>query len=207
LFDSIEQLEQQVAEFQKNILASSALVINIKELTSTIKNQQKDFLREVDEILVRIDQDRRFTKEQVDMMLTSMDQRAAAVSLDVVKTNSELINRIQENFTEYDNRLINSLEKSELENITISEDALNAYRKLNQEYIEKLQNTSIHISNLKEQLDLQFTQFSDKLESTSIGKLNEHIQKVEKSLKNKIRILIAGVSVTALLALLSLILE
>lgn len=207
MFDSIEQLEQQVAEFQKNILASSALVINIKELTSTIKNQQKDFLREVDEILVRIDQDRRFTKEQVDMMLTSMDQRAAAVSLDVVKTNSELINRIQENFTEYDNRLINSLEKSELENITISEDALNAYRKLNQEYIEKLQNTSIHISNLKEQLDLQFTQFSDKLESTSIGKLNEHIQKVEKSLKNKIRILIAGVSVTALLALLSLILE
>lgn len=205
MFDSIEQLEQQVAEFQKNILASSSLVNNIKELTSTIKNQQNVYMREVNEILVRIDQDRKFTKEQIERMLTSMDQRAEAVSLDIVKTNSELINRIQQNFTEYDNLLTNSLEKSELEIITISEDALNAHRKLNEEYLKRLQNTSLQIAAMKEQLDLQFTQYSERLESTSIGQLIEHVQKVERSLKTKISILIAGVSVIALLAMISLI--
>lgn len=204
MFENIEQLEQQVAEFQKNILASSSLVNNIKELTSTIKNQQDDYLRKLNEVLVQIEQEHKFTTDQVERMLIGMDQRAEATLMDLGKTNSNLINRIQQNFTGFNKQLIDSLEKSELDIKTISEDALISHRELNQEYIERLQDTSTHVTIMKEQLDLQFTQFFDRLESTSISQLIEHVNNLDKLIKIKFSMLIIGISISAILTLLLL---
>lgn len=204
MFENIEQLEQQVAEFQKNILASSSLVNNIKELTSTIKNQQDDYLRKLNEVLVQIEQEHKFTTDQVERMLIGMDQRAEATLMDLGKTNSNLINRIQQNFTGFNKQLIDSLEKSELDIKTISEDALISHRELNQEFIERLQDTSTHVTIMKEQLDLQFTQFFDRLESTSISQLIEHVNNLDKLIKIKFSMLIIGISISAILTLLLL---
>lgn len=204
MFENIEQLEQQVAEFQKNILASSSLVNNIKELTSTIKNQQDEYLRKLNEVLVQVEQEQKFTTDQIERMLIGMDHRAEATLLDLGETNNNLINRIQQNFTGFNKQLIDSLEKSELDIKTISENALNSHREINQEYIERLQDTSTHVTIMKEQLDLQFSQFFDRLESTSISQLIEHVNNLDKLIKIKFSILIIGISISAILILLLL---
>lgn len=204
MFENIEQLEQQVAEFQKNILASSSLVNNIKELTSTIKNQQDEYLRKLNEVLVQVEQEQKFTTDQFERMLIGMDHRAEATLMDLGETNSNLINRIQQNFTGFNKQLIDSLEKSELDIKTISEDALNSHREINQEYIERLKDTSTHVIIMKEQLDSQFSQFFDRLESTSISQLIEHVNNLDKLIKIKFSILIIGISISAILTLLLL---
>ncbi|NLD46325.1 MAG: hypothetical protein GX660_03885 [Clostridiaceae bacterium] len=162
MFDSIEELEQQVTEFQKNILASSTLVNTITELTSTIKIE-------------------------IAKVIAIIDKNAEAVPLDIARTNADM------------------LEKAEIEISKISDDALSEYRKLNQDYIGKLTETSAHITKMQDQLELRFTEFSKRLEATSVEKLFEQLKIVEKSLNIKINILIIGIGVTALLALLSLI--
>jgi len=162
VFDSIEELEQQVTEFQKNILASSTLVNTITELTSTIKIE-------------------------IAKVIAIIDKNAEAVPLDIARTNADM------------------LEKAEIEISKISDDALSEYRKLNQDYIGKLTETSAHITKMQDQLELRFTEFSKRLEATSVEKLFEQLKIVEKSLNIKINILIIGIGVTALLALLSLI--
>ena len=43
MFETVEELEKQVAEFEQNILASKALIKSIDGVNSSIHNQQKDF--------------------------------------------------------------------------------------------------------------------------------------------------------------------
>lgn len=164
MFEDIEQLEQQVAEFQKNILASTTLINTLKELIHAIK-------------------------EETAKVVANMDKNAVTVSVDIAKTNAEMI------------------DNAEAKIFKISDDALTNYRKINNDYIEKLENTSSNLIKMQDQLELRFTQFTERLEDTSIDKLFEQFQKIEKSVITKINILLLGIGLTAVLTLLSFILR
>ena len=43
MFESVEQLEKEVKEFQQNILASSDFVNNLNEIVAAISAQERDF--------------------------------------------------------------------------------------------------------------------------------------------------------------------
>lgn len=51
MFESIEELEKQVAEFEQNILASKALIKSIDGVNTSIHNRQKDFDKHATELL------------------------------------------------------------------------------------------------------------------------------------------------------------
>lgn len=51
MFESIEELEKQVAEFEQNILASKALIKSIDGVNSSIQNQQNDFDKQATALL------------------------------------------------------------------------------------------------------------------------------------------------------------
>ena len=51
MFESIGELEKQVEEFQKNILASNSLISALSEITETIRSLEKSMADEVSHLL------------------------------------------------------------------------------------------------------------------------------------------------------------
>ena len=56
MFENVEQLEREIKEFEQNILASKALIQNIKEATAAIKQQNERFGDESDRLILRINE-------------------------------------------------------------------------------------------------------------------------------------------------------
>ena len=56
MFENVEQLEREIKEFEQNILASKALIQNIKEATAAIKEQNERFGDESDRLILRINE-------------------------------------------------------------------------------------------------------------------------------------------------------
>ena len=55
MFESVEQLEKEVKEFQQNILASSDFVNNLNEIVAAISAQERDFAAKSAELTAKID--------------------------------------------------------------------------------------------------------------------------------------------------------
>lgn len=66
MFESIEELEKQVEEFEQNILASKALIRSIDGVNSSIQNQQKDFKQKADALLAELSAIKTSVKNAVD---------------------------------------------------------------------------------------------------------------------------------------------
>jgi len=57
MFDSVEQLEMEVQEFQQNILASTEFVRSIEKIIAAIRAQEHDFATKSSELTINMDSD------------------------------------------------------------------------------------------------------------------------------------------------------
>lgn len=262
MFENIEQLEQQVKEFQKNILASTALLKSLEELTAAVKQQQVSYDQSAKSLIENMEQDRAASKEQADeltstvsrlatnatddiarnnnellsdfrssiasydttvkglldklaedrtalnkqaeQILSSMEKQAQSIPENVAKENATLIEQIRQSINDYDKLMKATLEHIKSDNQAISDDAIKAYGELNRAHIEQLEQTSEQVKGMIEQLALRYKQFLERLDSTNIDQLFTEVQKMKKSLEAKMTIILAGVGITAVIAVVSL---
>lgn len=95
MFQNIEELEKQVKEFQKNILASSEFIKGIQNLTNMVESQQTQFDKDSKDMLGAIDAYTRYVKEQTDLLIKSITEQTSKEADDFAKSNEELIAKVK----------------------------------------------------------------------------------------------------------------
>lgn len=95
MFQNIEELEKQVKEFQKNILASSEFIKAIQNLTSMVESQQTEFDKDSKDMLSAIETYTKYVKEQTDLLIKSITEQTSKEADDFAKSNEELIAKVK----------------------------------------------------------------------------------------------------------------
>ena len=95
MFQNIEELEKQVKEFQKNILASSEFIKGIQNLTNMVESQQTQFDKDSKDMLGAIDAYTKYVKEQTDLLIKSITEQTSKEADDFAKSNEELIAKVK----------------------------------------------------------------------------------------------------------------
>lgn len=204
MFDNIEQLERQVKEFQENILASSALVKSIEELTVAVRKQQEEQSETARKLLDDMEQKRVSFQEQAAKILSDIEEQTRTIPNSVAKENAATVEQIRQAIADYDRLLHTSLEQIKSNNEAIAEKTLKTHTELNKSYIEQLEKTSSVINDMIEQLELRYNQFLERLESTNIDQLFAEVQKMKKSLETKMTLVLTGVGIAVVIAVISL---
>lgn len=108
MFQNIEELEKQVREFQKNILASSAFIEGIQKLTNMVETQQTQFDKDAKDVLGAIDTCTKDIKEQTDLLVKSISEQTSKEADDFAKSNEELIAKLEVRYNEFIHKLENT---------------------------------------------------------------------------------------------------
>jgi hypothetical protein len=298
MFQNIEELEKQVKEFQKNILASSAFIEGIQNLTNMVESQQVQFDKDAKDVLGAIDTYTKYIKEQTDLLIKSISEQTSkeaddfaksneeliakvkasseelikfvtekitekvdelsrsnaeltanskasseglakfvtdkvdelsksntemtskakadvdalikfvtehttAKAKEVTDSNSELIRGFESRFVEYEKSLGLLFDRVKADNVKISEDAISAFRTINQEYGKKLDEESALLKELIAKLEIKYNEFIQKLENTNVDMLFAEVQNMKKAINNKFTLLFAGVGVAIALIIVS----
>ena len=104
MFETIEELEKQVAEFEQNILASKALIKSIDGVNSSIHNQQKDFDEQAAALLAQMAS----IKEAVTRAVNEINANNNTFIADTAKALSEQIASLNQSTETYLDGLRNS---------------------------------------------------------------------------------------------------
>ena len=97
MFNSVEELENQVKEFQENILASNKLVAGIDELTRAVKQQQKELSSSLSGQISKLNQENNehaiLLSTQVSNLCKENEEQAKAIESVSKKAISEVQNQ------------------------------------------------------------------------------------------------------------------
>ena len=104
MFETIEELEKQVAEFEQNILASKALIKSIDGVNSSIHNQQKDFDEQAAALLAQMTS----IKDAVTSAVNEINANNNTFIADTAKALSEQIASLNQSTETYLDGLKNS---------------------------------------------------------------------------------------------------
>lgn len=236
MFQNIEELEKQVKEFQKNILASSEFIKGVQNLTSMVESQQTQFDKDSKDMLSAIETYTKYVKEQTDLLIKSLTEQTSKEADDFAKSNNELIAKVkasseeltkfvteqvtlkakevtdanadlikgfESRFVEYEKSLGLLFDRVKADNVKISEDAVDAFRTINQEYGKKLDDESALLKDLISKLEVKYNDFIQKLENTNVDRLFVELQEMKKSINSKFILLFAGISVAIILTIVS----
>lgn len=236
MFQNIEELEKQVKEFQKNILASSEFIKAIQTLTSMVESQQTEFDKDSKDMLSAIETYTKYVKEQTELLIKSITEHTSEEADDFAKSNEELIEKVkasseeltkfvadkitekakevtdansdlikefENRFVEYENSLGLLFDRIEADNVKISEDAILAFRAINQEYGKKLDDESSLLKELVSKLEVKYNGFIQKLENTNVDRLFVELQDMKKAINGKFALLFVAVGVAIALTIAS----
>lgn len=203
MFQNIEELEKQVKEFQKNILASSEFIKGIQNLTDKIESQQTEFTKDSRELLDSIEEYKKYVKEQADLLIKSITEQTNSKSKEITEANTDLIRGFESRFEEYEKRLSVLFDKSKEDNAKISEETIAAFKTINDEYAKYLNDVTALLKEVSSQIELKYEHFIKRLENTNIGGLFAEVQDMKKAINNKFNILFAGIGVAIILTIVS----
>lgn len=95
MFESVEQLEKEVQEFQKNILASSELIKSIEDLIATTKSQKESFALESSELVAEMDAHTKALKSSYTEALTKLMKENGKLISEISAKGESLLREMQ----------------------------------------------------------------------------------------------------------------
>ena len=102
MFDNIAELEKEVQEFEKNILASSQLVKSIEQLAKAADAQVRSFAKDSETLLRRIEQQNAAEKDALHSDVYTLLSESAKKTQDETRRVIEAaVERIQQIQNEY----------------------------------------------------------------------------------------------------------
>ena len=88
MIENIEQLEKEIEEFQKNILASTQLVEVLQRTNKTIQQQQKSFDADTKALLKKYDEQ---LKQTTDQLRAHSDESVAQLTKELTDTQGKIL--------------------------------------------------------------------------------------------------------------------
>ena len=225
MFDNIAQLENEVAEFQKNIVASSQLVGTVAATCEAVRSQQQSLEKGASEIRAgmesqtaelkeaiqgTLDDLRATSKKSVEALgkknkdaLTDAIERISDVQEGVESANAALRDSITA-ATEKACSDFNAASTQMLEQTTKKlEEYLTQMGKLTDSCVEQSKKTSADLIQGQADLQAKYEDFLGILQETNISEMFSEVKKLKKSLDIKIALLGVGVGGTLVFSILS----
>ena len=177
MFDNIAQLEKEIQEFQTNILASKELLQCLNDLTEAVKHERETLGRSMTDLQASVEQ---HTSENTSKVSASVDLLLEGHKQAADKLAAEI------------------------------HTAVAALQQKNDSSFSRLQTTVTAASaasteNLRD-VSQKYDNLLTKLDSSKLEHIYEYCSKLERSINQKFMILGAGGILTAVLALISIIL-
>ncbi len=135
MFESIEEFEGQVEEFQKNILASNELIKSVESLTDSIQRQQKSYNDNNEKIIKKIEDTNDNTQTAVE-----------TIKNENKKLINESIRELEKSNQDHIRVIISELENTKSDIKKYSDELADRY----QNFHQKLESTNV--SQLFEEL-------------------------------------------------------
>lgn len=177
MFEDIIQLENEIKEFRSNILASKELLKCLDNLTTAMKDERETITRKMSELQASVEQ---HTSDNTQKVGASVDRLLAGHQ----KAADELVTEVHTGLD--DLRQGNAADLARLKNeITVAAEKGE----------ENLQNISS-----------KYSDFIARLDASNIEHIYEYCAKLEQNINQKFMFLGIGVVITAVLALVSIIL-
>ena len=196
MFESIEELEKQVEEFEKNILASKALIKSIENISTSIKVQQEDFDKKSNELLVTIEE----LKSSISNNINELNKN----NNDLVSSTTKALTEQIVDYNTSVSVLIDGLKTTNQEQLSAVSQELSDEQK---KYIQHLDEVKASLSSLESQLNEHYALFLEQLETTNISNIASEIQLLKKSLNTKFALAMAGIGIAIVLLIVSIFLR
>ncbi len=208
MFDNIAQMEKEIEEFRKNIIASSELVKGITDLTEATKQHKDSFISSSETLIAKLDDCVSQFKSDHDNSLKALESDNAALienlqqaiaqdvqkwltSLDTTKTaiekcEQDTISKTDEqlkHFSSECDRLISGMESNLVSQKTAYDESLKALENSNAALTENLQQAIAQdVQKWLTSLDTTKTAI-EKCEQDTISKTDEQIKQFSSECK------------------------
>lgn len=196
MLTDIESLQKEIETFQNNVKYSNELTALLSNIISALKNEEKMF------------------EEKLKMLETGVSSVP-----DQLKTgNQDLIQQMLDNIrqakSEYEASLQNYLDELKSVPKTISEKSdaqygefLTSVKKEYSNYIVTLKDTQANIEKLSNELDVKYSTFLTKMESTNMDQVYKTCLEMDKKFNKKLSLIFAGTVAAIVLSAVALILQ
>jgi chromosome segregation ATPase len=222
MFESIEQLEKEVKDFQKNILASSELIKSIESLITATKAQKEDFSATSSELASKMDSHTEALRKSYEEALAKLVkenrslikelivrgdellQEMKAIPSDVQKRNSALSVEIQAEKEAFFARCDELLQSVSTNSKTHHANVVETLNTAQQAYIQSIEEADVSIKNCEAEINRKYKDFLIKLESTNVDQMFKMCQDIKKSMDTKLLLLSVGVGASLILMIVSI---
>ena len=177
MFDNITQIEKEVQEFRDNILASKELVQHLEDLTGAVSKEHEALVEGMAALQASVE---RHTADNAQRVSASVDSLLKGHENAADDLAAEIHAAIEE------------LRRGNAEDLS----------RLRAEASAAADKSSEDLRAISQKYD----DFLSKIESSKLEHIHEYCVKLERSINQKFMLLGAGIGVTAVLAILSIIL-
>lgn len=150
MFESIEQLEQEIELFRQNILASATLLDSLDALVSAVRKQNDDFKSASSKLISKMDSHasdmKQTSGETLYQMATELDQ----CTIELREIVNQAVSRIDSN------------------NKQSLKETIEQFRSSQQAYIKKLESINVTLETLRSSNEKISRAFSEKCDSTIV---------------------------------------
>ena len=177
MFDNIAQIEKEVQEFRSNILASEELLQHLEDLTGAVKKEHEALVDKMANLQASVERD-----------TTDNTQRVSA-SVDLLLKGHE---KAMGDLATEIHAFVEKLRQGYAEDLSRLQAEVGAATDKNSE----------NIRSISQKID----NFQSRIETSNLEHIYDYCAKLERSINQKFMLLGAGIGVTAILAILSIIL-
>lgn len=186
MFESVEQLEKEVKDFQKNILASSELIKSLENLIAATKAQKEEFAATSSELISKMDSHTDALRESYEEALAKLVNENRILIKELIAKDDELL------------QSVNTNSKTHLANFV---ETLNTAQ---QTYIQRIEAADVSIKHCEAEINRKYQEFLIKLESTNVDQMFKLCQDIKKSMDTKLLLLSVGVGASLILIIVSI---
>lgn len=207
MFEDIAQMEKEIEEFRKNIIASSDLINSIADLTKATKEQKDSFDASAEKLTQKLDsciaQFRADHDSSIETMKKSIadDMQAWISNIEKIKTS------IETEQTAATQKNEEQIKQFTSESERILDEMKNTISAQQEAFSQKATQTEEVIRGYQKEAENKYNGFINILESTNVDQIFKEVQNLKQSMQTKFVILMAGIGITLLVAALGLILK
>ena len=196
MFNDIEQLENEIREFRKNILASNEMINVLDNAAESIKAIDANLQKYAQDLSKQSSDNLESMVTQYKDALDGYRRITEKTAQDISSDNQMLIDNA---IIAFRNEQENSLKA--LQDITV------AFKEATQAQNNYIDESIVAVNEAQNNLNTKYEGFIHKLDTISIEQILNECQETKKTINTKFAILLGGVGVAIIVSILSIIIK
>lgn len=218
MFDDIQELENEIQSFKKNILASENLILGFERVTEAIKKQGDeccnsyndviDKLREYSENL-KLEQEKAIseTHENIKAIMDCSVSSIAKSEKAYENICQKMIESITASSAEQQQAIVTQVDELNRRGEVAIANAVTEIENTQQKYMARIDEMEKALNEGKTTLLSKYEQFINKLDSTNVDQIYQECKNIKKTLTVKLTAAYIGIGVIGVLTIISLIIR